>query len=73
MGRISNRYRYPTLDELKCPILILQGFNSHEDGCKDSCCRPDLWGFRSFEEEDEHYHYYDSEDDHEDDPEYNRQ
>jgi hypothetical protein len=24
--RCSNRYRYPTLDELKCPILILQGF-----------------------------------------------
>lgn len=26
MGRISNRYRYPTLDELKCPILILRRF-----------------------------------------------
>jgi len=25
-GVISKRYRYPTLDELKCPILILQGF-----------------------------------------------
>jgi len=23
-GRISNRYRYLTFEELKCPILILQ-------------------------------------------------
>jgi hypothetical protein len=30
-GRISNRYRYPTLHELKWDILILQVFNRH--GC----------------------------------------
>jgi hypothetical protein len=34
MGRISNRYRYPTLDELKCPILILQGFNPQNPFCE---------------------------------------
>ena len=52
----------PTMMSLICPLCRKIAFNSHEDGCQYGCCRPDLMGVRSPEDESD----YDFEDDYED-------
>lgn len=46
-------YSCPTRMSLYCPLCRKIAFNNDEDGCQRRCCRPDLVGFRSFQEEDE--------------------
>jgi len=66
-------YSCPTMMSLICPLCRKLAFNSDEDGCQNSCCRPDLMGIRTSEEEDEADDDYDFEDYPEDDPEDIRQ
>ena len=46
-------YCCPTRMSLICPLCRTIAFNNAEDGCQRGCCRPDLEGFRTSEEEDE--------------------
>ena len=46
-------YSCPTRMSLICPLCRTIAFNNAEDGCQRGCCRPDLEGFRTSEEEDE--------------------
>lgn len=55
-------YCCPTRMSLICPLCQTIAFNNAEDGCQRGCCRPDLEGFRTSEEEDEaDKAYYDEE------------
>ena len=56
-------YCCPTRMSLICPLCRTIAFNNAEDGCQRGCCRPDLEGFRTSEEEDEADEaYYDERD-----------
>jgi hypothetical protein len=60
-------YQAPTFMSLICPLCRKIAFNNDKDGCQAPCCRPDLEGFRTSEEEDacdkayQDYFYNDSE------------